>query len=97
MTTTNDELKAAAERSKDMTRKELVHALEKLLADTEVFAYAKGKQFCDPPRDDQLGNGHEHMAQIIRRLGSGQVVAISPRIIRMIITELDYPKAFPHD
>ncbi len=74
-----------------MTRADLIAALEKLMADTELFVYAKGKAYCDPPTQEQLGNGHEHMAQIIRRLGSGQVVAISPRVVKLIIAELKTP------
>ena len=71
-----------------MTKPELIAALEKLLSDTQIFAYAKGKQYCSEPTESELGNGHEHMAQIIRRLGSGQVVAISPRVVKSIIAEL---------
>jgi hypothetical protein len=75
-----------------MTRIELAAALTKLLADSEAWVAARGVEpHCEPPTPEQLGNGHEHIMQVIRRLGSGQVVAISPRVVKLIIAELMKP------
>ena len=68
-----------------MTRDEIIDALELLLADSAARAELVGRE---GPPVERLGNQHEHFAQVIRRLGAGQVVAISPRVVWLIVKEL---------
>lgn len=68
-----------------MNRKELIEDLERILVEGQRLAESyKG----DPDPVPHEGFNLEPKWTVVRRLLTGQVLAISPRVVRLIIEEL---------
>lgn len=77
---------------KKMTRQQLIDAIENLITANEFFASNGERRACiDPPDETEHGNKTEAMSTIVRRLYSGQVLPVSPRVLRLIVAELKKP------
>lgn len=68
---------------------QLIADLKTHLSNMERFAVAAHAAGRVEPVIEQTGPGHEHMANTIRRLGSGQTCTMSLRYLREIIRHLE--------